>query len=79
MLLELAADELGTEGLMNLVCYRSSQSATNCLYFQPMYRWMNWNRRTDCCSDRNCSRSVVAMDESDLFALTAAAAAAVAG
>lgn len=74
MLLELAVDELGTEGLMNLVYYRSSQSATNFLYFQPMCRLMNWNRQIDCCSGRNYSRSTVEMDELDLLALMVAAA-----
>lgn len=72
--LELAVDELGTEGLMNLVYYRSSQNATNFLYFQPMFRSMNWNRRIDCCFDRNCSRSFVVANELDLLALTVAGA-----
>lgn len=74
MWLELAVDELDTEGLMNLVYYRSSQSATNFLYFQPMCRWMNWNRQIDCYFDRNCNRSTVVMDELDLLALMVAAA-----
>lgn len=67
---------LGTEGLMNLVCYHSNRNATNFLYFQPMFRLMNWNRQIDCCFERNCNRSTAVMDELDLFGPMVAAAAA---
>lgn len=80
LLLGLAADVLDTEGLMNLVCYRSSQSAMNFLYFQPMFRLMNWNvRQIDCWFERNCNRSIVVMDVLGLFALAVAAVAAAGG
>lgn len=72
VLLELAVDELDTEGPMNLVYCRSSQSATNFLCFQPKFRLTNWNRQIDCWFDRNYNRSTVVLDEWNLFALMAA-------
>lgn len=70
-----AADALDTEVTMSLVCYRSSRNATNCPYFPPMFRLMNWNvRQIDCWFVRNCIRSTVGWGELDLFALVIAAA-----
>lgn len=76
VLLVSAVGVLDTDGLMNLVCYHSSQNVMNFQYFQPVFRLMNWNvQQNDYWFARNCIRPIDVADELDLFALRAAAAA----
>lgn len=75
--LELAADA-NTEVPTNLVCCRSIRNVTNCLYFQSMFRSMNWNVQQIDWFVRNCNRSVAVIDAIGWFALADAGVAAVA-